>query len=112
MTLGRSDTTMADGNGQTKSSAISKRMDDLSATGGSGRRGKDQKSIARRIDVYYWGKAHWLRSFRKISVLVCVVLAAGWMVWAYATNNQRIYNPGHVTSAHAIIEHDCAKCHQ
>src|SRR5918993_2966532 len=74
-------------------------------------RGKDQKTIAKRIDLHYWNKSHPLRTLRKVLVLACVVGAAGWMAYAFGTKNEQIYNPGHVTSAHATIEHKCAACH-
>src|SRR5688572_21216614 len=75
-------------------------------------RGKDQKSIAKRIDLHYWKKAHPFRSTRRIAVLVCFILAAGWMAWALASKDEQIYNPGHVTRAHATIEHKCDACHK
>lgn len=74
-------------------------------------RGKDQKTISKRIDLHYWKKAHPLRSARRALVLMCFVAAAAWMAYAYATRDQSLYNPGHVTSAHATIEHNCAQCH-
>lgn len=75
-------------------------------------RGKDQKTISKRIDLHYWKKAHPLRSARKVLVLVCFLAAAGWIAVAtFGTKSERMYNPGHVTSAHAAIEHDCGKCH-
>src|SRR4051794_2511441 len=74
-------------------------------------RGKDQKTISKRIDLHYWKKAHPLRTSRMIIVLVCFLAAAGWMAYAFGTKSERLYNPGHVTSAHAIIEHNCGACH-
>src|SRR5690606_23777814 len=72
---------------------------------------RDQKSIARRVDLHYWKKPHPLRTSRKIIVLACFFLAAAWMVIAYAMKDQGIYNPGHVSAAHAMIENNCAACH-
>jgi hypothetical protein len=75
-------------------------------------RGRDQKSIARRIDLHYWKKAHPLRASRKIIVIACFFVAAAWMVIAYAFKTDGIYNPGHVSNAHAMIESNCAACHE
>src|SRR5688572_10391787 len=33
------------------------------------------------------------------------------MAYAFGTKDQQIYNPWHVTSAHAKFENDCAACH-
>ena len=44
-------------------------------------------------------------------MLGCFVVAAGWMAYAFGTKNEQIYNPGHVTGAHATIENNCAACH-
>jgi hypothetical protein len=74
-------------------------------------RGKDQKTISKRIDLHYWRKAHPLRTARKLLVLACILAAAGWMAYAYASRGERLYNPGHVSVAHAMIEHDCRQCH-
>ena len=48
-------------------------------------RGKDQKTISKRIDLHYWKKAHPLRTSRKVLVLLCFLAAAGWMAYAYGT---------------------------
>lgn len=75
-------------------------------------RGKDQKTISRRIDLHYWRKAHPLRSVRTVLVLVCFLAAGGWLAYAYGTKkSDSLYNPGHVTIAHALIENNCAACH-
>jgi hypothetical protein len=77
-------------------------------------RGKDQKTIAKRIDLHYWRKPHRLRTARRALVLGCLVVAVGWI--AYASTRQdggeSLYNPGHVTGGHAMIENNCAACHE
>ena len=40
-------------------------------------RGKDQKTISKRIDLHYWKKAHPLRTARRALVIVCFLAAAG-----------------------------------
>jgi hypothetical protein len=75
-------------------------------------RGKDQKTISKRIDLHSWRKAHPLRSARMVLVLVCFLVAGGWLAYAYGTKkSDALYNPGHVTTAHATIENNCAACH-
>lgn len=77
-------------------------------------RGKDQKTISKRIDLHYWKKRHRLRTARRALALACFAGAVGWIVFAtvgQGDNSQAIYNPGHVTGAHATIEHNCAACH-
>lgn len=77
-------------------------------------RGKDQKTISKRIDLHYWKKPHRLRTARRALVFLCFAVAVGWIVFATAgkgDKGQALYNPGHVTGAHATIEHNCAACH-
>src|SRR5688500_12890675 len=75
-------------------------------------RGKDQKTIAKRIDLHYWRKPHRLRTARKALVAGCVAVAVGWIAFASTREGgEALYNPGHVTGAHASIEKNCAACH-
>src|SRR5688572_26656207 len=74
-------------------------------------RPQDTKSIAKRIDLHYFKRPGPLRWWRRLLIVVLSVGALGWMALAYSQNSEQIYNPGPVSTAHALIEHNCAACH-
>jgi hypothetical protein len=70
------------------------------------------KIVAKRIDLSYPKQPAPLRSLRRLLVVLCGVAAALWGGWAiFGKSGERLYNPGPVDGVHAMIENNCATCH-
>jgi predicted CXXCH cytochrome family protein len=70
------------------------------------------KVIGKRIDLSYHKQPSPMRSLRRLTVILCGLAAALWGGWALvAKNGERAYNPGPVAGVHAMIENNCASCH-
>jgi predicted CXXCH cytochrome family protein len=70
------------------------------------------KIVAKRIDLSYPKQPAPMRSLRRLLVVLCGVGAAVWGGWAlFGKTGDRLYNPGPVAGVHAMIENDCASCH-
>lgn len=82
---------------------------------------RTQKAVAGRIDLNYHRRWHPWRATRVTLVVLCALLAAGWVAYASIardprnpsrfTLTDRIHNPGPVARAHASFENDCRACH-
>ncbi len=68
------------------------------------------KQIARRIKLDYFKRPHPFRTGKWVLALLCL-LGAGAYVTAYARHGGAVYNPGHVSAAHAMFEQNCTACH-
>ena len=69
------------------------------------------KAVASRIDLNYFKRPHPLRRGRTVLIALCVLAAAAWTAYAISKGDQRVYNPGPVTAAHAMFEQNCGVCH-
>jgi hypothetical protein len=69
------------------------------------------KSLANQIDGSYVRHRGTIRNARTGMTIAGVVVALAWLGYR-GYPDPRVYNPGPVSSAHAMLEHDCAKCHQ
>ncbi len=85
-------------------------------------RQRTQKSVSRRIDLNYFKHPSPLRTGRKIVGWLAMFAAAVWVGFMAfgpkpagttggAGQNDGIHNPGPLTAAHALIQHDCLACH-
>ncbi len=72
---------------------------------------RDSKSLAERIDINYWRQPHPLRQFKWWLSGAAVMVAAGWLIFAVVSGNQRIFSAGPLSVAHSMFENDCATCH-
>ncbi len=69
------------------------------------------KALAKRIDLSYFKRPSPLRSVRKLAVLAACAGAMVWVGFAATRRDQRLFNPGPVSVAHARFEQNCSQCH-
>lgn len=84
---------------------------------------RTQKAVSKRIDLAYFKRAHPLRTGRKVLTVVVgviTVVLVGLLSLGKTGAGGRagiwggagwLHNPGALTSAHAMIQHDCRACH-
>lgn len=69
------------------------------------------KKLAQRIDLNYFKRpTPYKRTKLLLSVLV-PLLALGWIAWRGFSRDSRVYSSGRMSSAHAVLEKQCAVCH-
>jgi predicted CXXCH cytochrome family protein len=69
------------------------------------------KTLAKRIDLYYFKRAHGMRRWR---ILLSMALPAAALIWVTAftaAGSRAPYSAGPVSSAHAFAEVRCEVCH-
>jgi predicted CXXCH cytochrome family protein len=69
------------------------------------------KTLAQRIDLYYFTRARGMRRWRILLSIAIPALALLWVVVLAAAGSRRPYSPGPVSSAHAFTEMKCEACH-
>jgi hypothetical protein len=69
------------------------------------------KSLAERIDLHYFKRAHGLRRWRNILAIVIPALAVLWIGGYAAAGSRKPYSAGPVSRAHAFAEMKCEVCH-
>jgi hypothetical protein len=69
------------------------------------------KVRAKRIALQYFTRRHPFRRWKLILSIGAPAVAASWLLLAAARDDQRIYNAGPVSTAHAMFESECRLCH-
>jgi hypothetical protein len=69
------------------------------------------KTLAERIDLNYFKRAHGLRRWRYILSIAIPAIAVLWIAGYAAAGNRQPYSAGPVSSAHAFAEMKCEVCH-
>src|SRR5687767_10523090 len=69
------------------------------------------KTIAKRIDLDHFRVPWGMRKANRILIASAAIVAALWAGYYAFSKDNRIYNPGPVSAAHANFEHNCASCH-
>jgi predicted CXXCH cytochrome family protein len=69
------------------------------------------KTLAQRIDLYYFTRAHGMRRWRLLLSVAVPAVALLWVVVLAAAGSRKPYSPGPVSSAHAFTEAKCEACH-
>ena len=69
------------------------------------------KTLAERIDLNYFKRAHGLRRWRNILSIAIPALAVLWIAGYAAAGSRKPYSAGPVSSAHAFAERKCEVCH-
>ena len=69
------------------------------------------KTIAKRIDLDHFRVPWGMRKANRILIGSAAIVAALWAGYYAFSKDQRIYNPGPVSAAHANLEHHCNACH-
>jgi len=73
---------------------------------------RTSKKVADRIDPTYFRRVHPIRRYRFWGSVGACVVALLWVALALARGDETIYSNGHLVSAHALFEQDCAQCHR
>ena len=74
-------------------------------------RQQSTKIRAKRIGLSYFKEPHWFRRWKFILSVAAPVVAGLWLLVVAVQGNQRVYNAGPVSTAHAMFEKDCRVCH-
>jgi hypothetical protein len=69
------------------------------------------KTLAKRIDLYYFKRAHGMRRWRILLSMALPVAALLWVTAFAAAGSRMPYSAGPVSSAHAFAEMKCEVCH-
>jgi hypothetical protein len=69
------------------------------------------KERARRIDLMYFSRPHWLRQWRFWLSCAIPVLALGWLFTVHAQGGQKAFSSGPLSRSHAVFTQQCALCH-
>jgi hypothetical protein len=69
------------------------------------------KTLAKRIDLYYFKRAHGMRRWRILLSMALPVAALLWVTAFAAAGSRAPYSAGPVSSAHAFAEMRCEVCH-
>jgi hypothetical protein len=69
------------------------------------------KVRAKRIALQYWTRPHPFRRWKLVLSIAAPAVAALWLLVGAARDDQRLYNSGPVSTAHAMFESDCRLCH-
>ena len=69
------------------------------------------KTLAERIDLHYFKRAHGMRRWRYVFSAIAPVAALLWVGALAASGSRTPYSPGPVSAAHAFAENRCEVCH-
>lgn len=69
------------------------------------------KKRAQRIDLNYFKRPHPFRRWRFWLSVAVPLLAVAWIAWHGLRGNQRVYNAGQMSAAHAVLAAKCDACH-
>lgn len=69
------------------------------------------KTLAERIDLHYFKRAHGMRRWRYLLSIAAPLAALLWVGALTASGSRTPYSPGPVSAAHAFAENRCEVCH-
>src|SRR5882757_824806 len=69
------------------------------------------KERARRIDLMYFARPHWLRQWRFWLSCAIPLLALGWLFTMHAQGGQKAFSSGPLSRSHAVFTRRCELCH-
>ena len=69
------------------------------------------KERARRIDLMYFARPHWLRQWRFWLSCAVPLVALGWLFTMHAQGGQRAFSSGPLSRSHAVFTQRCELCH-
>ena len=75
------------------------------------RQNRSTKALAKRIDMNYFARPHWLRSWRFWLSIAVPLVALGWFFTQRAQGGQKIYSSGPLSASHAAFTKQCSLCH-
>ncbi len=74
-------------------------------------RARTTKTLAKRIQLDYFRRAHPLRTWRARASWAAMLLAAAGVAWALRPAGRIAWSGGALAPAHRMLESDCASCH-
>src|SRR5258705_10499040 len=69
------------------------------------------KERARRIDLMYFARPHWLRQWRFWLSLAIRLVGLGWLFKMAAQGGQRAFSRGPLSRSQAVFTRQCELCH-
>jgi hypothetical protein len=69
------------------------------------------KTLAQRIDLHYFKRAHPFRRLRTILSVCIPLLALIWLGWYAIGRNNRVYSSGTMSASHTVLTERCNVCH-
>ena len=69
------------------------------------------KKLAQRVDLNYFKRPTPFKRARFWLSLLLPLLAIAWITWWGFRRDSRVYSSGRMSSAHAVLERQCAACH-
>ena len=69
------------------------------------------KERARRIDLMYFSRPHWLRQWRFWLSGAIPILALAWLFTMHAQGGQKVFSSGPLSRSHAVFTQRCELCH-
>jgi hypothetical protein len=69
------------------------------------------KERARRIDLMYFARPHWLRRWRFWLSCAVPLVTVGWLFTMHAQGGQRAFSSGPLSRSHAVFTKQCGLCH-
>ena len=74
-------------------------------------RTRTTKGVAQRIDLNYFKRATPFKRARLWLAIIAPVIALVWIGWHFFERNNHVYSSGRLSTAHAVLEKECAACH-
>jgi hypothetical protein len=74
-------------------------------------RTRTTKKLAQRIDLNYFKRPTTFKRVKLWSSVLLPVIALAWIGGRSFSGDSRIYSSGRMSSAHAVLEQQCATCH-
>ena len=75
------------------------------------RRIRTTKERARRIDLMYFARPHWLRQWKFWLSCGVPLVALSWLLAIHAQGKQKAYSSGPLSRSHAVFTERCELCH-
>lgn len=75
------------------------------------RRDRTTKALAKRVDMNYFTRPHWLRSWRSWLSIAVPLVALVWFFTQRAQGGQKMYSSGPLSASHAAFTRQCSLCH-
>src|SRR5437762_9505911 len=62
-------------------------------------------------DIQYFKRRDWFRRWKWWVSVACVAASALWVLSYLIADGSGLYNPGPLSSSHALFERNCNSCH-
>lgn len=74
-------------------------------------RKRTTKALASRIQLDYLKKFRLFSYWKRIAIVSALLIAVLWLLWGMTVQENKIYAPGPISSAHRMFEATCSQCH-